>query len=129
MPLLPEVGNAILDYLKNARRKSNLPFVFLSIKGPITSITSTAFYNILNNYINVSSIENLGKRHHGPHSLRHTLASQMLKNRDELTTISAVLGHSSTQVTTVYLSIDYLNLKECCIPMPKLHSVHYTLED
>ena len=28
LPLLPEVGNAILDYLKNARRKSNLPFVF-----------------------------------------------------------------------------------------------------
>lgn len=129
LPLLPEVGNAILDYLKNARRKSNLPFVFLNIKGPITSITSAAFYKILNNYINVSSIENLDKRHHGPHSLRHTLASQMLKNGDELTTISATFGHSSTQVTTVYLSIDYLNLKECCIPMPKLHSFHYTLED
>lgn len=129
LPLLPEVGNAILDYLRNARRKSSLPFVFLNIKGPITSITSTAFYHILNNYINVSSIENLDKRHHGPHSLRHTLASQMLKNGDELTTISATLGHSSTQVTTVYLSIDYLNLKECCIPMPKLHSFHYTLED
>lgn len=129
LPLLPEVGNAILDYLRNARRKSSLPFVFLNIKGPITSITSTAFYHILNNYINVSSIENLDKRHHGPHSLRHTLASQMLKNGDELTTISATLGHSSTQITTVYLSIDYLNLKECCIPMPKLHSFHYTLED
>lgn len=129
LPLLPEVGNAILDYLRNARRKSSLPFVFLNIKGPITPITSTAFYHILNNYINVSSIENLDKRHHGPHSLRHTLASQMLKNGDELTTISATLGHSSTQVTTVYLSIDCLNLKECCIPMPKLHSFHYTLED
>lgn len=129
LPLLPEVGNAILDYLKNARRKSNLPFVFLNIKGPITPITSGAFYNILNKYINISSIENLDKRHHGPHSLRHTLASQMLRNGDALTTISATLGHSSTQVTTVYLSIDYLNLKECCIPMPKLHSFHYNLED
>ena len=106
LPLLPEVGNAILDYLKNARRKSSLPFIFLNINGPIHPTTSSAFYGILNKYINKSSIEKLDKRHHGPHSLRHTLASQMLKNGEELTTISATLGHSSTQVTTVYLSID-----------------------
>lgn len=80
LPLLPEVGNAILDYLKNARRQSNLPFIFLNIKGPIHPITSSAFYGILNKYINKSGIEKLDKRHHGPHSLRHTLASQMLKN-------------------------------------------------
>lgn len=129
LPLLPEVGNAILDYLKNARRQSNLPFIFLNIKGPIHPITSSAFYGILNKYINKSGIEKLDKRHHGPHSLRHTLASQMLKNGEELTTISATLGHSSTQVTTVYLSIDHSRLKECCIPMPKLHSPHYSLED
>lgn len=129
LPLLPEVGNAILDYLKNARKQSNLPFIFLNIKGPIHPITSSAFYGILNKYINKSGIEKLDKRHHGPHSLRHTLASQMLKNGEELTTISATLGHSSTQVTTVYLSIDHSRLKECCIPMPKLHSPHYSLED
>lgn len=129
LPLLPEVGNAILDYLKNARRQSSLPFVFLNIKGPIHPITSSAFYGILNKHINKASIENIDKRHHGPHSLRHTLASQMLKNGEELTTISATLGHSSTQVTTVYLSVDYSRLKECCIPMPKLHSPHYSLED
>ena len=51
------------------------------------------------------------------------------KNGEELTTISATLGHSSTQVTTVYLSVDHSRLKECCIPMPKLHSPHYSLED
>ncbi len=129
LPLLPEVGNAILDYLKNARRQSSLPFVFLNIKGPIHPITSSAFYGILNKHINKANIENIDKRHHGPHSLRHTLASQMLKNGEELTTISATLGHSSTQVTTVYLSIDHSRLKECCIPMPKLHSPHYSLED
>lgn len=129
LPLLPEVGNAIFDYLKNARRQSNLPFIFLNIKGPIHPITSSAFYGILNKYINKSGIEKLDKRHHGPHSLRHTLASQMLKNGEELTTISATLGHSSTQVTTVYLSIDHSRLKECCIPIPKLHSPHYSLED
>lgn len=129
LPLLPEVGNAIIDYLKNARRESGLPFVFLNIKGPITSITSAAFYNILDKYCKLANIPNMEKRHHGPHSLRHSLASKMLQNGEALTTISSVLGHSSTQVTTVYLSIDQQNLKKCSLAIPKVHSRLYVKED
>ena len=125
LPLLPEVGNAILDYLKHGRRESNLPYVFLNIKGPVTSITNGAFYNTLKYYINLAGIENLSKRKHGPHALRHSLASEMMNNGEELTTISAVLGHRSTQITTVYLSIDYENLKKCAVPMPKITSPIY----
>src|SRR5699024_302896 len=94
-------------------------------KGPVTSITNGAFYNTLKYYINLAGIENLSKRKHGPHALRHSLASEMMNNGEELTTISAVLGHRSTQITTVYLSIDYENLKKCAVPMPKITSPIY----
>ncbi|MBS5114071.1 MAG: tyrosine-type recombinase/integrase [Coprobacillus cateniformis] len=126
LPLLPEVGNAILDYLKNGRRNCNLPFVFITADGPLKPIHSSAFYTILNKYINKSIITNLEKRHHGPHSLRHSLASCLLKNEVDISTISAALGHSDTQVTTVYLSIDFESLKKCSIPMPKIKSSIYT---
>lgn len=129
LPLLPEVGNAILDYLKNTRRESSLPFVFLNIKGPVTPITKSAFYNILNKYCKLANLDNMEKRHHGPHSLRHSLANKMLENGEALTTISAVLGHSTTQVTTVYLSINQENLKKCSLPIPQVHSHLYVKED
>jgi integrase len=39
----------------------------------------------------------------GPHSLRHALATNMLDAEIPLPVISAVLGHSSTASTSVYL--------------------------
>lgn len=125
LPLLPEVGNAILDYLKYSRRNSELPFVFLSANGPISPITSSAFYSILNKYIRSANIKSLDTRHHGPHSLRHSLASELLKAGEGLPTISGILGHSSTEVTNVYLSIDITSLKKCAISFPELKSSMY----
>lgn len=125
LPLLPEVGNAILDYLKYSRRDSELPFVFLPAKGPIQPMKSSAFYTILNKYITSANIKNLDARHHGPHSLRHSLASELLKAGKGLPTISGILGHSSTEVTKVYLSIDENSLKKCAISFPKLKAKIY----
>jgi integrase len=39
LPLLPEVGNAIIDYLKYSRQESDEPFVFLTVRSPIIPIT------------------------------------------------------------------------------------------
>ncbi|GAH80533.1 unnamed protein product, partial [marine sediment metagenome] len=39
LPLLPEVGNAIIDYLKYSRQQSEEPFVFLTVRSPIIPIT------------------------------------------------------------------------------------------
>ena len=125
LPLLPEVGNAILDYLKNVRRESDLPFVFLTIKGPDRKLSESGFYTLLQTYVKKAKIPNLDKRHHGPHSLRHSLAGRLLENGVKLETISAVLGHSDSQVTTRYLSIDFKNLKRCVLKMPKLTSPLY----
>ena len=123
-PLLPEVGNAILDYIK-VRRQSSQPFVFVQAKGPISKLSSSAFYNILNNYIRLANIAGLEKRKHGPHSLRHSLASELLKEGSAIETISSILGHSSSQVTTVYLSIDFDSLRKCALEMPGIHSDIY----
>ena len=128
LPLLPEVGNAIIDYLKNSRRESDLPFVFQPAKGPLHTLSTSAFYDILNKYIKKANIENTDSRHHGPHSLRHSLANELLKNGDTLPDISSILGHSSTEVTKVYLSIDYNSLKKCALPMPTLNSRLYNKE-
>lgn len=126
LPLLPSVGNAIIDYLKNARRECNLSNIFVNIKGPVMPITSSAVYGIISRYLHAAGIEDLDKRKHGPHALRHSLATKLLSNGNDLATISSILGHSSSQVTTVYLSIDYENLKKCSIPIPPIASMLYT---
>lgn len=129
LPLLAEVGNALLDYLKNARRDSELPFVFISLRGPIKALTSSALYNSLAMYLSKANIKDLDKRRHGPHALRHSLATRLLENGASLHTISEVLGHSSSEVTSVYLSIDIDGLRACALKMPPLTSPIYTKEN
>lgn len=46
-----------------------------------------------------------GGRKHGPHALRHSLASSMLADGAPLPAMSGVLGHPGTQTTRAYLGI------------------------
>lgn len=55
---------------------------------------------------------NYSNKHHGTHSLRHSLASNLLRKNVPITTISSVLGHSTIKTTQKYLTIDVNNLKE-----------------
>ena len=105
LPLFPDVGNAIIDWLRNGYRKSDLPFVFQTIKGPIRPLTSSALYSVVNKYLLKAGI-NTSNRHHGTHALRHSLATRLMEQGESLPVISEVLGHGDTQVTTVYTSIN-----------------------
>lgn len=125
LPLLPEVGNAILDYLQNSRRNCNLKFIFITDKGKIKGIGTARIFKALKNAINLSGIDKKGRKY-GPHSFRHSLATRMLKDGEPLPVISEVLGHNDTKVTTVYTSIDFDSLRDCALEVPPLTSKFYS---
>lgn len=127
LPLLPEVGNSILDYLKNGRRICELENIFITDKGPISSFSRGTLYAIVKTCINKTDI-NIKQRKQGPHSLRHSLATRLLNNGEPLTVISETLGHANSQVTTVYTSIDFNSLKDCALEVPNLKSKIYGYE-
>jgi len=64
-------------------------------------------------------------KHHGPHSLRHSLASAMLKSGSMMPVISESLGHRSTQTTLAYLKIDIRSLLKCALPVPEIADSFY----
>lgn len=49
--------------------------------------------------------------------LRHNAASTMVKNSVPIETIAAILGHSSSDSTDIYITTDEYRLKECVLPM------------
>ena len=77
LPLLLEVGEAIIDYIINGRPKSDLKTVFLTAIHPYRPIATSTFSTVVSNYICQTGIEYKG-RHHGVHCLRHSLATNML---------------------------------------------------
>ena len=53
----------------------------------------------------------------GMHMLRHNAASVMVRNEVPVSTVAAVLGHSSTDTTDIYITTDEAKLRECVLPM------------
>ncbi len=118
LPLPAEVGWAIIDYMKNARPASDAPEIFLRVVAPYVSLHNPD--NILIRYMRMAGIPYERLRHHGLHTLRHSLATHMLEEEIPITTIQGVLGHLSIETTERYTGIDVRQLKECALEVPGL---------
>ena len=116
LPLLPDVGWAIIDYLKNGRPKVDSPYVFLRHLAPLVPFAdSDRLYQIVAKYMRLAKIPISPDKKKGMHSLRHTLASRLLAEHIPLPVISDLLGHVSSDATAVYLKIDIDRLRECAL--------------
>lgn len=54
-------------------------------------------------------------KHYGWHSLRHSLATNLLQNKVETSAISDILVHSDPQVAKHYLRVDMNGLRKCAL--------------
>jgi len=116
LPLLPDVGWAIIDYLKNGRPKVQSPFVFLRHLAPLEPFSDEDhLYQVVVKYMRLAKIPISPLKKKGMHSLRHTLASRLLENKTPLSVISDILGHISSDSTAVYLKVDVNMLRECAL--------------
>ena len=124
LPLLADVGNAIIDYLQHGRPKSKLQNIFISSRAPYVAATKAMVCSAINTIICKSGVDTTSKRH-GPHSLRHSLASAMLESGATIPVISESLGHRGTETTMTYLKIDIKSLQKCALPVPAVPEEFY----
>lgn len=125
LPLLAEVGNAIIDYLKFGRPVSQLPYVFLHANNGERRLQEPTLHSIVCFYLRRAGIANIEKKKHGPHALRHSLAGLLLQKKTPLPVISEVLGHSNTETTKTYLRIDMEHLRQCSLEVPPVEDCYY----
>lgn len=125
LPLLPEVGNAMIDYLKYGRPVSDDPHVFIVARSPFNPMSGSGVGTIVQNAFAVAEIDT-GNRKHGPHALRHSLAGFLLENRITLPVISEVLGHKKSESTKYYLRVDLNSLKKCMLDVPAIDPLFYS---
>jgi integrase len=114
LPLLEDVGLAIIDYLKFGRPKCEYQNIFVVHKPPETPCTVGGMYTLVSNRISRAGLLT-GERKRGPHALRHSLASRLLEENIPLPIISEILGHASSNTTATYLSIDINKLRQCAL--------------
>jgi site-specific recombinase XerD len=116
LPLLPDVGWAIIDYLQNGRPKVESPYLFLRHLAPLAPFSDEdRLHQIIVKYMRLAKIPISPHKKKGMHSLRHTLASRLLAEHTPLPVISDILGHIRSDSTAVYLKVDISRLRECAL--------------
>lgn len=124
LPLLPVIGNAIIDYLRYGRKKSSSDKVFLSCSAPYKPVTNGAVHSAISRAFKVSGVK-VDNRHHGGHALRFSLAQRMLELNTPMPVISEILGHRNKDVTRDYVRIDLPLLGKCSLDIPAVDDNFY----
>jgi site-specific recombinase XerD len=116
VPLLEDVGRALIDYLQHSRPDSTYREVFLRCVVPIQPFdTNAGLANIIDGYRRRAGIAAPPESRRGMHALRHAVASHLLECGTPLPVISGVLGHLDADSTRVYTKIDVDQLRRCAL--------------
>lgn len=116
LPLFPDVGNAISEYILNGRPKSDSEYIFLSTKAPYHKLSDHAT-SIIQSNLKKSGLTYKSKLKKGFHSFRRSVGTQLLSANIPVSTISQILGHSSPDASKPYLCIDFNGLKNCALDL------------
>lgn len=117
LPLLENIKYSLLDYLKNERPTNDYENIFIGIKNGYKPISNTCVHYIVSKYFTKAGVDT-SERRHGPHAMRHSLASNLLQNNTPMYVIKEVLGHTNLNTTKVYLNIDIDTLKKFALEVP-----------
>ena len=116
LPLLKDVGWAVIDYIRAGRPVCDCPQVFVRHTAPIGPFSDQDhLHQILVKHARVAHVPISEKRRHGMHSLRHTLATRLMEAGTPLEQIADILGHQSVRSTGVYLKSSLGLLAKCAL--------------
>lgn len=116
LSLLPEVAEAVQDYIENGRPETDEPYIFLTYRK--TPLSRSAVSVIADKYFKQAGIEP-GDRHHGSHSLRMTFASELVAEDVPFEAVSRLLGHEDNASISHYVSLAVESLRSCALPVPE----------
>ena len=117
LPLLEDVGWAIIDYIRDGRPETTCRKVFVKHRHPFDAFgSSSSIATRLPRLAARAGIEFPQGQVCGMHSLRGALAVAMIAGGTPIPVVSAVLGHASSDTTQAYyLRFDVERLRGCAL--------------
>ena len=115
LPLTNEVSTALVKHLKRTPPSPPYRQIFLRMRAPIGVLKRTAVADAFQAVVQKSG---LSIPFQGPHCMRHSLATRLLKKGIPLKTIGDILGHRSASSTSAYLRLATEDLREVSLPIP-----------
>jgi integrase/recombinase XerD len=115
LPLLPDVADALSEYLRDGRPASKSRIIFLRYCAPFEPFAAeNNLASIMRDALQRAGLaERKGRR--GLYLFRHTLATRLLAAGHPLKAIADVLGHQSTLTTYGYIRVEVGGLRTVAI--------------
>ena len=114
LPIPHDVGEALATYLHHDRPRCLSRAVFIRVKAPQQGFaTASGISYIVQRALERARIHSSTK---GANLLRHSLATQMLRNGGALREIAEVLNHQLPSTTEIYAKVDLLALRKLAQP-------------
>ena len=114
LPLPDDVGQALTRYLQ-IRRSTEDRHVFLRSRAPTGALSRNAIKMIVRKHLINADISPPQ-----PHRLRHTAATQLLRQGATLDQVAQVLRHRSFETTVIYAKVDHDRLSALSQPWPEV---------
>ena len=119
LELLPEIEEALLEHFSARKPDYDCGYIFLRVVPPYIAISPVVVSNVVQKAFRVSGICTDGKKH-GPHSLRMTLASELVSENIPYMVVSKILGHEDPNAAKHYVKFDVEMLRACALEVPQL---------
>ncbi|MGA7411622.1 MAG: site-specific integrase [Bryobacteraceae bacterium] len=116
LPLMEPVGEALINYLRHGRPKTDLREIFVRTRAPYRPLSGTGIYSAVRGRMEAAGVKLSGKR--GPHIFRHARAVSLLRASVPRKVIGDLLGHRSTEATIPYLKLATEDLRAIALEIP-----------
>jgi len=119
LPLPQDVGDAILHYLEHGRPRVSSDRVFITITAPLVPVSRQVISRAVRRALRRT---NISAPMEGALLLRHSAATNLLRDGASLSAIGVILRHSSVDTTRVYAKVDVGLLNEIVMSWPEVSS-------
>ena len=113
LPVPVDVGQALVSYLQR-RPRTESRAVFMTVLAPIVPLRANTIAGVVHDACVRAGIPRVG-----PHRLRHTAATGMLRQGASLEQIAEVLRHRQLKTTAIYAKVDRETLRALAQPWPQ----------
>lgn len=115
LPLLSNVREALVAYLRAGRPRTSSRAVFLTCHAPIGPLTRTVLYGVTRRALCRAGVHTT---QYGPHLFRHSHASYLVRQGHSLKVVGDLLGHRVPEATLLYCKLAVEDLRRVALEVP-----------
>ena len=117
-PLLPEIGNALMEYIIHERHpRKDYPYIFYN------KIASA--YPFCSKLLSKLEIQPVNGKTNGLHLFRYTLTHRLLAAKVTHQVVTDILGHTSKESDKPYISLEEPMLRMCSLDLSEIGKIHW----